>query len=221
MIGRNPKELFPSLLFVAVFFAFQLWAASPRAQGSCETPLFLQQNGVAANVLFIFDSSGSMNDAIYHDAYNPQTTFTGPFGATDKYRAWAPGYYTPADFDAAWTDTVSAYLVDSDHGRDGQYFGNYLNWVYFHATPEQRDAIPIVTRIQVAKASVNDIVLNAENTRFGVMRFNGDNGGQIVSTMGTDPAMVASDVNAIQGDGWTPLAETLVDALYYLRGRRT
>jgi type IV pilus assembly protein PilY1 len=179
--------------------------------------LILQQNSVASNVLFIFDSSGSMNDAIYHDAYDPQATHTGPFGATTKYNASAPGWYTPHDFNTAWTDTVSAYLVNSDLGQSGGYYGNYLNWVYFHASDTQRAEIPVVTRIQVAKASVNGIVLGTEGVRFGVMRFNGDTGGQLVSAIGTDPAAIASNVNAIVGGGYTPLAETLVDAYYYLR----
>ena len=216
MIGTNRSALSPSLL-IAVFFAIPLWTATIMAQPTCEIPLFLEENGVSANVLFIFDSSGSMNDAIYHDAYDRHVTHSGPFGETTKYRASAPGFFTPANFDAAWTDTVSAYLVDSDHGTDGGYYGNYLNWVYFHATPEQRAAIPAVTRIQVAKAAVNDIVLNTESIRFGVMRFNGDTGGLLISPIGSDPATVVSDVNAVVGGGWTPLAETLLDAYYYLR----
>jgi type IV pilus assembly protein PilY1 len=158
-----------------------------------------------------------MNDAIYHDAYDPHATHTGPFGKSSKYYASSPGLYTPADFDTAWTDTVSAYLVNSDHGKNGGYYGNYLNWVYFHATDTQRGEIPTVTRIQVAKAAVNNIVLNTENTRFGVMRFNGDTGGLLVSAMGTDPATITSNINAIAGGGYTPLAETMVDAYYYLR----
>jgi len=216
MNGTIRSMLYPSLL-IAIFFATPLWTAASYAQGTCETPLFLQQNSVAANVLFIFDSSGSMNDAVYHDAYDPHVTHAGSFNATTKYTASVAGDFTPADFDTAWTDTVSAYLVNSDIGRDGQYLGNYLNWVYFHATPEQRAAIPVVTRIQVAKASVNGIVTSTPNMRFGVMRFNNDNGGLLVSAVGTDPAQIATDINAIQGTGWTPLAETLVDALYYIR----
>lgn len=216
MIGTLRTKLFPCL-FIAILIAATFWTTSIHAQGSCETPLFLQENGVDVNVLFIFDSSGSMNDAIYHDAYHPQTTYPGPFGATTKYNASAPGQYTPYDFNTAWTDTLSAYLVNSDLGRSGGYYGNYLNWVYFTATPQQRAEIPVVTRIQVAKASVNGIVQSAANMRFGVMRFNGDTGGSLVSPLGTDHAAIATNVNAIAGDGWTPLAETLVDAYYYLR----
>ena len=194
MIGTLRKPLFASLL-IALFFGIPAWTAISYAQPSCETPLFLDQNGVAGNVLFIFDSSGSMNDAVYHGAYDMYANYAGPFGHNTKYRVSAPGDYTPAAFDSAWTDTVSAYLVDSDHGRDGGYYGNYLNWVYFHSTDVQRAVIPIVTRIQVAKASVNNIVLTTNNVRFGVMRFNGDIGGTVISPIGTDPAMVVSDVN--------------------------
>jgi type IV pilus assembly protein PilY1 len=216
MLGTIRKALSPSLL-IAIFFASPLWTTTSYAQGSCETPLFLQQNNVAANVLFIFDSSGSMNDAVYHNAYDPHVTHSGPFNGTTRYNASAAGWYTPHDFDWAWTDTVSAYLVTSDHGKAGAYLGNYLNWVYFHATPEQRAAIPAVTRIQVAKAAVENIILNTGSMRFGVMRFYNDTGGLLISPMGTDPATIVSQIDAIVGDGWTPLAETLVDALYYIR----
>jgi len=216
MIGTLRSKLFPCL-FIAVLIVTPLWTASTQAQGSCETPLFLQENGVDVNVLFIFDSSGSMNDAIYHDAFDPHTVYPGSFEATTKYNASAAGQYTPYDFDVSWTDTLSAYLVNSDLGTSGGYYGNYLNWVYFTATPVQRAEIPVVTRIQVAKASVNGIVQSAAGIRFGVMRFNGENGGLLLSPMGTDPGTIAANVNAIAGGGYTPLAETLVDAYYYLR----
>ncbi len=215
MTGTHRNSLFPTLL-LAVLTILVSWTAISTAQEPCEYPLFLQENSVSANVLFVFDSSGSMNDAIYHDAYDQNATWSGPFGNTTKYSANAPGPYTPWDFNNAWTDTVSAFLVNSDHGQNGGYYGNYLNWVYFHATPEQRIAIPIVTRIQVAKASVNNIVLNTENMRFGVMRFNGGDGGIVIAPIGTDPVDVTNDVNAIVGGGWTPLAESLLDAYYYL-----
>jgi type IV pilus assembly protein PilY1 len=216
MIGTTRKKLLPSLL-IAVFIAVPLWTATTQAQGSCETPLFLQQNSVDANVLLIFDSSGSMNDAMYHDAFNPQVTYSGSFDPATRYTVSYPGNYRPSDFDWRWTNTVSAYLVNSDFGQPGGYLGNYLNWVYYNATSTQRAAIPVVTRIQVAKAAVNNIVLNAYNIRFGVMRFNGDAGGRLVAPMGTDPTTVAANVNSIAGEDWTPLAETLVSALYYLR----
>ncbi len=92
MIGTNRNALSPSLL-IAVFFAIPLWTATINAQPACEIPLFLEENGVSANVLFIFDSSGSMNDAIYHDAYDLHLTHSGPFGETSKYRASAPGFF--------------------------------------------------------------------------------------------------------------------------------
>ena len=94
MIGTNRSALSPSLL-IAVFFAIPLWTATIMAQPTCEIPLFLEENGVSANVLFIFDSSGSMNDAIYHDAYDPNVTHSGTFGKTSKYRASAPGWPSP------------------------------------------------------------------------------------------------------------------------------
>jgi type IV pilus assembly protein PilY1 len=216
MIRTLRSKLLTSLL-IAVFFAVPNWPVGARAQGSCETPLFLQQNSGGFNALFIFDTSGSMNDCVYHSAYDPFVNYSGPFTTETTYRVVHPAFYEPSDFIWGAPTSPSAYLVNSDKGQDGGYLGNYLNWVYFYATDTQRAEIPAVTRIQVAKACVNDLVLSSQNIRFGIMDFWLDKGGQIVSPLGTDPATVATEVNEIAAAGWTPLGESLVDADSYLR----
>ena len=49
-------------------------AVSPPAEAveeTCEVPLFIKQNSGGANVMILADNSGSMNEATYHDAYDP------------------------------------------------------------------------------------------------------------------------------------------------------
>jgi type IV pilus assembly protein PilY1 len=184
---------------------------------TCEIPLFVQLNATEANVLFIFDSSGSMRSAIYHSAYDGQTVYTGAFDTGNNYSVSNTGAYSPDDFLSNGETTPTAPLVEGENGASGRYRGNYLNWVYYHATDQQRAELPQVTRIEVEKAVLANIVQENAGIRFGVMRLNGDDGGQLVSAVGSDPSDLINDVNAISADGYTPLAETMVDALTYLQ----
>ena len=200
---------------LAALAAFLLAAT---AGATCDPPLVISQGGGSAKVLFILDNSGSMNEVVHADGYDPGLTYTGSFDPNHTYNISTDGNYTPAAFDTAWAATPSAYLVNSDQGESGQYPGNYLNWVYFHATATERAAIPAITRIQLAKQAVNTVLATAaSNTQFGVMDFNGDNGGLLVSPMGTAPATISSQIATIRANSYTPLAETMVTALNYFQ----
>ena len=173
----------------------------------CEYPLFITEGSVEANVLFIFDNSGSMNEVIWHEDYDPNVIYSGGFHS-DMYYISSSGWYS--------YNGVSAYLVRSDLGEDGRYAGNYMNWVYYNATAEQRAAIPRVTRIQVSKACVVDIIQDNPGIRFGVMVFNtSSEGGTVVSPLGTDEATLISQINGVRANCWTPLGETMVNAAQY------
>jgi type IV pilus assembly protein PilY1 len=211
---RNPRTTLGPAIAVALAAAAGL-TAHRDARAVCETPLVARQVVASANVLILFDSSGSMNEAVYHDAYDPGITYTGDFDPTRTYDVASDGNRTPRNFNSGWPNTPSAYLVNSDAGEDGSYSGNYLNWVYFHATATQRGAIPRLTRVQVAKQAVNTVVTTGTNVRYGVIAFDGDDGGTIVSPIGTDVATIQAQVNAIRASSYTPLAETMVDALDY------
>lgn len=191
----------------------------PANAAVCEYPLFIQQGSVDANVMFLFDDSGSMNDAIAHDAYDPNVAYTGTLNRTAEYEVASAGWYSRRSFKTGAPLTPTAYLVNSDGGENGVYLGNYLNWVFQYATSAQRAAIPRFTRIQMAKAAVNDIVANmTTNVRYGVWRFNNDQPQTSpTAALGTPSATIISRVNAIVGDGWTPLGETLAEIADYYR----
>lgn len=185
--------------------------------GTCQYPLFIQVSGVNANVLFIFDSSGSMNEAIYHEEYDPGTVYQGDFSSTGEYYVSSTGSYSPIDFNGVWPSSPVADLVTSDIGRSATYSGNYLNWVYYNATNEQIISIPQFTRIQVAKLAVALTINNTEGIRFGIMKFNGSDGGTVVADIGSSKSTILSRLYEIQGDSWTPLAESMVDAMEYFQ----
>ncbi len=189
---------------------------NPARAGTCEYPLFIQQGAVDANVMILFDSSGSMNEGMFHDDYNPDTRYTGGLVWDREYTVATDGTYSARSFRTGLPTNPKCYLVDSDQGEDGIYLGNYLNWIFYHANATQRAAVPRFTRIQVAKSAVNSVLSTAPaNIRFGMYKFNDDNGGTRIANLGTPVATIQSTVNSIQGESWTPLGETLQEILEY------
>lgn len=184
---------------------------------ACDIPLTIRRTIGQANVLIIFDSSGSMNEAMWHASYNPAVAYSGRFNRSNTYSVSTDKLYRQRDFNSGWPTTPTAFLVNSDQGEDGDYPGNYLNWVYSNATAAQRAAIPRVTRIQVAKAAVNALLARGDDIEYGAMKFNGDDGGTLIAPIGTAIPTLQIQINGIRGDSYTPLAETMSDALDYFK----
>jgi len=209
--------VYPALVLFAVML-LAVDGRSPVRAATCEYPLLIQSGAVDANVIFEFDSSGSMNEAMVSDDYDPNVTYSGKFNSTDEYDISTAGTYSPRSFNRRWTTTPTAYLVNSDGGKDGVYYGNYLNWVFYHATAAQRGAIPRVTRVQMAKAAVSTVISQVTtNIRYGVYVFNGDDGAKQLAAVGTDSLTMQNKIKGIVGDSWTPLAESLEDIISYLK----
>jgi type IV pilus assembly protein PilY1 len=184
-----------------------LGAAAPVAVAQvCQVPLFVQESNVEANVMFLFDNSGSMNHVIHHPEYNHDVTWAGGYSSGSTYYISKSGWVTQ--------NGVSAYLVASDK-TSARYWGNYLNWVFWHATEEQRLSIPQVTRIQVAKEVVLDIITRTEGIRLGLTVFNGDKGGNIIGKCGVNPVSLCAQVEGIVANSWTPLGESMETLLNY------
>lgn len=207
----HPRNLVFALLAASTL------AAAGDALAVCDPPLLVSHSGGRAKVLIILDNSGSMNEAVQAAGYNSAVTYPGNFSSTTTYNVTSDASRTPHDFNTAWPSTPSAYLVNSDQGESGQYPGNYLNWIYFTATATERAAIPAVTRIQTAKQAVNTVLANGSGSDYGVMIFNGDNGGTLLSAIGTATATIQSQVNGIRASTYTPLGETMVSALDYFK----
>jgi type IV pilus assembly protein PilY1 len=189
---------------------------NPARAGTCEYPLFIQQGSVDANVIFLFDSSGSMNEGMWHDDYNPNVNYTGGLNRTNTYTVANDGTYSARSFRNGLPTNPKVYLVDSDQGEDGQYSGNYLNWIFYHANATQRAAVPQFTRVQVAKAAVNAVMAGAgSNIRFGLYKFNGTTGGTRLATLGTDVNTISNTLKTVRADSYTPLGESLEDILDY------
>jgi type IV pilus assembly protein PilY1 len=202
-----------------VLAAAGLWLSPPQRVGAqqCDVPLMVTQGVVPPNVLIILDSSGSMREALTHPDYDPSVAWSGNFTAMTAYSVAVTGSYTPNSFNSAWPSSPSAPLVACELGQAGRYLGNYLNWIFFHATAAQLAALPQITKIESGKAAVQAILAQSTGLRYGLMRFNGDTGGTLVSPLGSSASAISSAMAGILADSWTPSAETMVDALNYFK----
>ena len=96
--------------------------------------------------------------------------------------------------------------------RAGCRTGNYMNYVESGVGATE-------SRIDVAKEVITDLINTTTGVRFGVMRFNNDQGGRVVAECGTDKSTLITEIANITADGWTPLAETLAEAGLYFAGK--
>jgi len=99
------------------------------------------------------------------------------------------------------------------------YTAHYLNWYY---TADAQDK----TRLQIAIATVVNLLQSTGNVRWGLMTFNNNNttphGGRVVKAMGDGDDHVASVISIIQGltaTTYTPLSETMWEAYRYYAGK--
>ena len=207
------KKLFNYVSNVWIILAMiALAPAADVAAQSCEAPLFVQQGGQDANVILLFDSSTSMNRVITHPNYNESVSYSGPFNASRLYSCKSDGMYTPEDFDDDWDNSPEAFLVESDHGASGDYWGNYMNWIYYHASDAERSELGgTLTRVQGAKIATQAIINRATGMRLALWKLNGGDGATALTGLTTDTDQLDDELQAIKASGFTPLAEALED----------
>ena len=175
-------------LCLGVFLAAPMAVTKAAAQDECEVPLFVKQASGGANLMILADNSGSMNAAVFHDDYNPKQIWSGEFENNRTYYVAKDGMYSPADFNSQFDNQPDVYMVNSDNGEDGWYDGNYLNWIYFYATEFQRTSVPSVTRVQILKTVLYDIIDRSEQLNMGLTLFSKtSDGGNIVGPDREEP----------------------------------
>lgn len=206
---------------------------------------------VTPNVLIIFDNSMSMEwttDQHKGAAYDPDTTYSGTHNARYVYYkslnspSWQTfesiGYNRYVDEDEIecseardvlntkghWIGYIKSY---GDHNCGGYSSlnlrtGNYWNYLDSVESVER-------TRIDIAKEVITTLVQSTTGVRFGVMVFNGgaknnDGGHLIAEIMDRDASAITSlvsQINNIDANTYTPLAETLAEAGRYFAGEES
>lgn len=183
----------------------------------CQVPRFVVQGTGEGNVMLLADNSGSMNEAVYDLDYDPGQVYSGRFNNSSVYYINYDGSYCPKDFNWSWESSPDLPLVNSDNGQKGRYYGNYLNWMYYHATEDELVDLPQVTRIQVLKSVLDDVLDMSTRLKFGLSIYNYDNGGSIIAPIGTGISSIRSTISGISATTWTPTGETMEDILDYFR----
>jgi type IV pilus assembly protein PilY1 len=239
---KNKKEKggtkMKKLILWSIVFATILTLVHSNAF-SHDTDLYIASGqGVEANILIMFDNSGSMNQEIQAYFYKPGTTYTGPADKNGVYAKNFRGQWVELYTSIDQVPCISSrtILVNQGHYEGptssncsqqskALRTGDYINYL---ASIGGDETIPKLT---IAKKVITDFLTTVNNVRVGVMIFNdainvhGDSdseGGHIQSMMTsltTDTRnQLVKDVNAIQAVTWTPLAETLYETSLYFKG---
>jgi type IV pilus assembly protein PilY1 len=91
--------------------------------------------------------------------------------------------------------------------------GNYLNY-------DASGAGTSLSRIDVAKQVLTDLINTTEGVRFGLFVFNYDQGGHLVAPCAADNKQsLLTAISGASANGWTPLAETLAEVGLYFAGK--
>ncbi len=265
-------------------------AVGVLGQTVCKTPPFIT-GGVSANVMVIFDTSGSMASILWVDEFDPLTDYSGPLlplgktvvfaastdclpdhhrvtfqtdegkiklryrnytsrdnicsGTEDRETQWSEAdshfyfdrntgdFIEKEDYIDGDPNHVKIFLpyatysvdVDDDGDKSTWYNYNYLNWIFYHSTPAERDAVKamhddpaqrdLLTRILAAKKAVKDAVAANQDMRIGLMKFDETKGGEIVAPIPSDIDTLHAAIDRLSAGGGTPLAETLEDVWDY------
>jgi type IV pilus assembly protein PilY1 len=198
------------ILTILVIGGTVVGPAAAQVEDFCQVPLSIQKGAVNANIMILFDNSGSMNEAVEHANYQPGVEYTGGYVVAATYLITPSGTRT--------TNGVDAYLVEAPNAQAGRYSGNYLNWIFYHATPEEVLAIPRETKMEVAQTAIKAFIDRGEAVNMGLAKFNGQDGAVVVAECGTDPATLQAEVDLLAGDSSTPLGEAMEDMLdYFIR----
>jgi type IV pilus assembly protein PilY1 len=105
-------------------------------------------------------------------------------------------------------DTSGSMAFSSTTGDDCGYDSYYRRW---KLCPDNR--------LGVAKDAITGLIDDNPNVDFGLMRFNSDNqGGYVLSGIGTSRSEIKSKISTLEANGGTPLSETLWEAYLYLTG---
>ncbi len=197
---------------------------------------------VPPNVLFILDNSSSMAESqpsvpLYNaDRTNPAPTYSGSYSTNTVYKKSANGNDWVHYIDNYSTILCSAVRdslaidgiyngklkSDTDCSTTGSAVflqtGNYMNYLALTGTSNQ-------PRLGLAKGTLHSYVNSTEGVRFGLMVFNRDPkdgmGGLVTAPVSDDKNTLFSALSNIQTSdlvNWTPLAETLYEAMLYFQG---
>ena len=240
--GRRLLVYMKKIMFL-IGFVLVMISSSALAM---DTDLYVLTNAdVPPNVMIMFDNSGSMNDPMTGELYNPAISY--PFVATEQ-----PNAVFYIDKGQSWNlyrDTISEIdceFVRTALSNEGFYtgkiqfqtsacgsgtnvtlrVGNFMNYLQISGGSSTQP------RLGIAKGIIQSYINTTEGVRFGAMVFNpvvtigGESeseGGRILKPVldmaGPSRSDLHTAIGGLHAETWTPLAETLYEAGLYFQGK--
>ncbi|MCQ8877814.1 PilC/PilY family type IV pilus protein [Pseudoalteromonas shioyasakiensis] len=75
------------------------------------------------------------------------------------------------------------------------------------------------SRLNIAQSAIKQLVNDNDDIEFGLMRFNGANGGYVLARLGSSKSTLLNKIEGLPASGSTPLTETLWEAYRYISGK--
>lgn len=126
-------------------------------------------------------------------------------------------YAQDGDSGAPWSAAAAREISWGTAPAYTLYSANWLNWNYAPPTPTN------LSRLQTVQAVATSLVGSIDDVNLGLMRFSGNaEGGMVihaVTDITTARQSIIDQINALNADGQTPLAETMYEAGQYFAGR--
>lgn len=255
------KKLAASLLVFCLMFVISGRCVAAPDQYLGDTSVYGGAIPADPNVLIILDNSGSMREVIDSGVpYNPATTYNTTSACAGQacqtnavYRCTAFGNQCTnwtlvvANVSSVTTSCGTSNPRDSlrttgqwrgnrlltangacgNRGIATYALGNWINWRQTTGSPRRK--------IDVAMDVVTNLISSTSDMRFGVMIFNIEQGGRLLSYNGytasvkdmdarfssslTNRQALVNAVNSVDAETWTPLGETLYEAMRYYKGQ--
>ena len=236
----------PSWVLAALAFALAAFAMPGRAAfDTYQLPMF-SSGTVTPNVMLLIDTSGSMDNIIWADGFDPATDYPdwsidwNPPGQPNdgnvhlsdlSTSGCSGGRYRGRQGGTSTGALKCLRLPDPVGGENTRYDGNYLNYL-FETYPNNTDlgggVIPDETRMQVAKQVATDLVSTVTGVRFGVSEFYGPSsqslghGATVLEACDDISSSHLSDltsaISGLSASSNTPLAEAYYELTRYFRG---
>jgi type IV pilus assembly protein PilY1 len=199
-----------------------------------DTDLYMASGeGVESNILVIFDNSGSMDEEVQAYFYDPAITYDPlvvPQADRNKvyYKKSGSGWGLFAssigDVACPAARTVLTNLGHYEGDTNASCTktertlrtGNYRNYLVSIGGEET------LPKLTIAKRVITEFINTVHGVRAGIMIFNNSQGGRILTSIRsltdvTRPQLI-DDIDSIDAETNTPLAETLYEAGRYFKG---
>lgn len=232
------RKLVRALRLALAIPAFGAGIAQAGALALPDTPLNVSAS-VPPNVMLLIDNSGSMENIIWHDEFDP----AGDYGAW-RYRNGSGTYssisagstYYPSNFaqgscsdgfdrfrlGASEPYTYKCLKLPAPNGASNtRYLGGYVRFLldtFPSGTDLTTGQVPNEYRMQVARDVAKDLVTSTPGVKFGVARFNNNEGGKVIADCNIDSSDLTATIDGLTAETWTPLAETYYEVTRYFRG---